>query len=374
MKKYFLALLFIACCTTDVYGAYFFVDGSHEMINGYLYNYSVYLTTEANTITAAQTVLNFDKSKIRAYSINTIGSRCSFWAPADPTLGFGNQSTPYFYNENKLVISCGFSNPGYLSNSGQADLVAKIQMAPEASVSGTSSLTFSDTMFRYIGNTIVPGANRGLDIGIYASTESAYPSPTPYPTPTTGSSTTTTISSSSLNLVNIATGSSRTSTSRTTTTTQLPTTNVTILPNQINQQSVMDNTIPAPPDLTPRPSTVPFNQQVDQAAEKQNDPLGEVLSVQSLKELLLPGKSKADQTVVLVNLITALAFISILTILVWRLIVVSRMNSIKYKHLKEILGGELSALESKLSSEVGEENRETLNSQIEDIRKKLGTD
>jgi hypothetical protein len=348
---------------------YFFIDGSNQMIAGYSYSYSVYLYTDDDTLTAAQSVLHFDSNNIKTLSINTIGTRCNFWSPADPSLNYGNQSTPYFLEDNKLVLACGFSNPGYRSSNSSADLVAKIQLTAQTTATGSSSMYFSDSMYRYIGNTVTPGVNRGLTISVYNSTSSANPTATPYPTPTSVHPTT--VSSSDLNLVTIGTGSSTTSTSQSINLSSLNL-NVTSAANQIGQASSRDDQIPAPPNLSPRPTSISLNQQMNDQQAKQSDPIGEVLSMQSLKELLLPGRSQADQTVVLVNLISALAFIAILTILIWRLIIVSRMNRIKYRHLTDILSGELSALESKLASEVSEENRDELNKQIEDVRQKIG--
>ena len=350
--------------TTGVLAApYFFITGAPGIINGYLYTYNIYLYTTTDTVTAAQTVINYDNSKINATSFSTLNSRCTFWAPADPSLGLGNQTTPYF-NNGKLVIACGFSNPGYQSANSQGDLIAKLSLTPIERALGSSSLTFSDSLFRYIGSVVTPGQSVGLNLTVYPSTESANPTATPYPTPTPYVNPET-FTASDMDIVNLATGSSTTSTSRSLALKALPVNllNPTIGITSLNQ---LDDQIPPPGELTPRPSVSPY---ITLPADRKPAPsIGEVLSVQSLKELLLPGKSEADQKVVLVNLLSTLAFLAILAILIWRLIIVSRMNKIKYRHMKEMLSGELSALESKLGSEVDQETRGAISSQIEELK------
>ena len=341
---------------------YFFVSGSQEMIMGYQYHYWVYLYTDNDTVTAAQTILHFDKSKIQKINVSTSNTRCSFWAPADPLLGYTTITTPYFYEDNKLVIACGFSNPGYLSSNGQGDLIANIQVTPVASSSGVTTLYFSDTLFRYIGSAITPGANGSLTLTVYPSTESANPTPTPYPSPTPVNART--ITQKDLNFVDISSGSAGSAAQ------QSLNMNITQSPGQIASNQALNDEIPPPPALTQRPTEIPLNQLMADQQKKQ-ETLGEVLSIQSLRELLFPGRTQADQTVVFVNLISTMAFLAILVILIWRLIIVSRMNKIKYRHLKDLLNGELSVLESKLSSEVAEENKDELDQQMEEIRHKL---
>lgn len=369
IKRWWITLtlvIFLFHSTPIEAAPYFFLDGPLEMNGGYLYHYNVYLYTDLDVVTAAQTVLNFDSNKIKKLTINTIGTRCNFWAPADPSLGYPNTVTPYFHDDNKLVIACGFSNPGYRSLNNSADLIAKIQVTPLASVSAVQSLSemnFTGTAFRYIGSVVNPGEDRGLTLTVYQSTAAANPTATPYPSPTPV--TAQTITAADLNLISYgASGSSTTGVNQARLT---PTQAL----NQISQTMGDGDNIPPPPELSPRPTT-PVVENPDET--NLADTVGEVLSIQSLKELLLPGRSQADQTVVLINLISALAFIAILAILIWRLIVLSRMNNIKYRHLKDLLSGELSALESKLASEVDDEGKVTINQEIEEIKTKLGAD
>jgi hypothetical protein len=344
---------------------YFFITGEPSIINGYLYTYNIYLYTTTDTVTAAQTVLNFDTNKINATNFSTLNSRCTFWAPPDPSLSLGNQTTPFFSN-TKLVIACGFSNPGYTSVNGQGDLIIKMSLTPVAGALGNSSLTFTDTLFRYIGTAVTPGQSVDLNLTVYPSTESANPTATPYPSPTPINPAT--FKASDMDIVDLASGSSSTVNSQSLSLNTLPVNllNPTIGLSALNQ---LDNRIPPPGELTPRPSVSPY---ITLPPDRKSEPsIGEVLSVQSLKELLLPGKSEADQKIVIVNLLSTLAFIVILAILIWRLIILSRINKIKYRHMKELIGGELSALESKLGNEVNQETRSDISAQIEQLKDQL---
>jgi hypothetical protein len=342
---------------------YFFVTGSTELIRGYSFQYSIYLYTDGQPVTAAQTVLTFDPAKVEGMFIGTLNSRCSFWAPADPLLGYGNQTTPYFHNNNKVVIACGFSNPGYNSTSAAGDLIAKVTLTASETAQGTTQLTFSDTLFRYIGNVITPSPGIGLTVTAFNSTQSAFPTPTPYPTPTPVNART--ISADSLNLVNVD-GSTQGQTGTFSTQESLF-----LESQQLNQiETTLNNEIPAPPELSPRPSVTPLASIDKEDTDSLFDD-GEVLSLKSLRELLLPGRSEADQTVVLINLISAISFFVILAILVWRLIMISRMNRLKSRHLQDLLAGELSALESKLAGEVGADSRELVTTRLEELREKL---
>lgn len=346
---------------------YFFVSGDPRLIHGYSYHYSVYLYTDGQTVTAAQTVLNFDSSQIEVLSLGILDSRCSFWAPPDPSLGYGNTAAPYIHQTNKVVISCGFSNPGYMSTSQQGDMLVKLHLTATETATGLSTMTFSDTLYRYIGNTITPGNSQDFDVSVYDSTESANPSPTSWPTPTPPNPDT--IDESVLNFVEIGTGSGANSTQSI----DLQTQQLNLLEsqNQITTISDQDNSIPPPPNMTPRPTEEPYLIAEADTEDEGELNIGEVLSITSLRELLFPGKSEADQRVVLVNLISTLAFLVILAVLVWRLITNSRMNKLKYRHMRDMMTGELSAIEGKLGSESTEENNEVIIDQLEDLKKNL---
>lgn len=346
---------------------YFFVTGSQEMIAGYSYSYSIYLYTDNQTVTAAQTVLRFDKAQISGMALGTLNSRCSFWAPADPALGYGNQTTPYFYNSEKVVIACGFANPGYVSANSSGDLIAKVTFTTAPTAGSSTNLSFENTLFRYIGAPITPNPGIGLALTIYNSTVSAQLSATPVPSATPVN--VKTISADNLNLVNMTgsgSGQNAGSGSNLTLNTLASSADATAS-NAI--ASSLNNAIPAPPVLSPRPTVTPMV--IPTPDPNTTEDTGEVLSIQSLRELLLPGKSDADQTVVLVNLISTISFIVIFAVLIWRLIMISRMNKLKSKHLKEMLTGELAALESKIAGDVGTGDQKAVASRIEELRERL---
>jgi len=349
-----LWLIFLVLSPLPVAAApYFFITGDTRPIRGNDYFYEVKLNTNGQTLTAAQTVVNLNATYVEPVMVSTVFSRCSFFAPADPSLGYGNTGTPYFYGGDQVVISCGFSNPGYVTANGSGDIVARFSITPTASASGSTSYTFSDTLFRYIGTTIAPGTSQTFNLTTFESTTSAYMSPTPVTNPTPYRDS---LSADDLNF--ISTGSSTTRTGASVATSAGL--------NAITSAGSLDNSIPAPPDLTPRPTATPYLFPTAKAQE----PDGDVLSIQSLRELLLPGKSSADQTVVLINMISTFTFLIILTVLVWRLITISRMNKVKYSHLKEMMAGELSVLETKLSTDEGQKEYD-ISSRLEELRKEI---
>lgn len=308
----------------------------------------LYLNTNGHTLTAAQTVLNYDNSMLTGVNFQTLSSRCSFWAPADPSLGFGSQSTPYFHNNNKAVFSCGFSNPGYTSSSSTGAYIASIILRPVAS--GSATLSFSDSQYRYIGSTIPPGTSPDLILHSFDSTDSAdlfIPTPTPTLTPIPAP-TVEPIPEHSLDPEDIEFVEITASTTANGQTTQVADDETGTL--LIVEQ---DDSIPPPPaDLPERERPTPFvlAPATDSDPDRPERDEGEVLSVASLRELLIPGQSPADRTVVMVNLISTLTFLVLLSIAIWRMITISRLNKVKYQHMQEMLAGELSVIQSKIGS------------------------
>jgi hypothetical protein len=352
--RFILVILFLFILPSSIQaGPYFYISGPDKIYPNNSWQYSLYLYTDGSVVTAAQGVVNFDNSIIEGLTIGNSSSVCKIWAPADPSLGYGTNSTPYFKDGNKIVASCGFPQ-GYVSGTGQGGLVLKFNVTPKQSLTTTksTSLSIGDTKFLYIGSQINSGNSPATTLVAYESTTAAYIAPTPTPTPVV---TVDTLNNSELEFVNLASGSSRTTTRRTTPG-QADSPEIRELElleqeqlRQANAINAVDNSIPPPPanlekraPITPMPTPL--------TPEQKNEALGEVLSIQSIRELLLPGKSSADQKVVWINLVTTLTFLVIMTILLWRLITVSRMNKIKTRHMKELLTGELSVLESKLSS------------------------
>lgn len=325
----------------------------------------IYLNTDSSTLNTIQTVLNYDSDylSISNTSLNIYGSRCSFWSPANPGIGDGSTTTPYVYGSTQVIVACGFSGPNYYTSSDSTgDLILKTTFVPQAT--GTTTLSFTNTnVWSGAGNVSTPSGSSDYDLTIYASTLSAYgTAATPTPTTTTTTSVTT-LTDSDLTFVEIGT-----TTSSTTGTSDDVTLSV------VEE----DNTVPAPPaNLEKRPSATPFVFNLSQQSsssqqeteEKQKE--GEVLAVQSLRELLIPGKSQADKTVVLVNLISLLTFIIILVIVIWRLVLLQKSNRLKTRHLQELISSEISMLQSKLSAAETEEGKVKLKQELDETLKKV---
>lgn len=342
---------------------YFYVTGTSSGVFKRSDTWSVILNTDGQRLTAVQTVVNFDESLFSQVMLSNLDSKCSFWAPADPSLGYGNGTTPYFLDGNKVVISCGFSNPGYLSTTSEGDPVLAFTLNPY--FLGSTSFSLSDSEFRYIGSTIAPGTDIGLDYSVMSTEEAALlatPSPTPIPTPTPPLPTPFTLKSSDLTLQRPS-SSTRSASSRT----------ASNLASGSSQLSVAnDNTIPPPPDMSPRPKATPWSLEASKAAEEAEKKDGDVLSLQSLRELLIPGKSTADKNLVLFNLFMTVVFITALAFLIWRLVTATRTNQLKYKHMNEMLEGEIAVIQSKLEGvKQGTSTNEELTQSFEDLKKEL---
>lgn len=359
----FLVLLGFVCNIrplTVLANPYFYITGTSSGVFKTNDTWSVILSTDGQTLTAAQTVVHFDQSLFTRIMLSNLDSKCSFWAPADPSLGFGNGTTPYFLDDNKIVISCGFSNPGYTSTTAQGDPVLAFTLNPY--FLGTSEFTLSDTAFRYIDSIIAPGQNGSFEYSVISTEEAALatPSPTPVPTPTPPAASPLTLKSSDLTLQRPS--ASRSGTSGLSSATYA---------SAGSQVSIIDNTIPPPPDMTPRPNATPRLTAASSSAEEDKKE-GDVLSLQSLRELLIPGKSTADKNLVLFNLVMMLIFITALAVLIWRLMMASRTNQMKYKHMNEMLEGEIAVIQSKLEGvKQGTSTNEELTQSFEDLKKEL---
>lgn len=352
IKVALISCLLLILNSTVSAAPYFYITGPDKIYPNNAWQYSLYLYSDSTVVTAAQTEVHFDSTVIEPVSFNYSASVCKIWAPADPLLGHGVESTPYFKDGSKLVVSCGFPQ-GYLSGTGAGGLILRFNLTTKSGLSTakSTSLTFANNKFLYIGNTITGGTPPSLSLIAYESTQSAYKAPTPTPTPVVSVDT---LSDSELEFVNIASGSSRSRSTSTGSLNQAQMRELELqqeaLANQTNQITSLDNNIPPPPPNLPKRAPVtPLPTPL--TPDQKNQALGEVLSIQSLRELLLPGKSEADQKIVWINLLSTLTFICILAVLAWRLIVVSRMNKIKVRHMKELLTGELSVIESKLGND-----------------------
>jgi len=316
----------------------FYISGTSSGIFKETKTWGIYLNTDSQLLTAVQTVVNFDSELFNQIQLSNLGSRCSFWAPADPSLGLGNSVTPYFLDRNKIVLSCGFSRPGYNSSSSTGDLLLSFTLEPF--YLGTASFTFSDTQLRYVDAVIDPGEMTAFEYEVMSTDSAATPSPTPVPVLATPYPTPLTLTTDDLTFVDITATSSNLSAS------SLSNASLSALQNLA--AASLDDTIPPPPDdLEERPSATPYV--ISQAAASAEDE-GDVLSIQSLRELLVPGSSDADRRLVVFNLMVILTFLVILAIVIWRLILARRAHRLKLKHMNELIEGELSVIESKVQA------------------------
>ncbi len=334
---------------------YFYIYGRTEVTSGTAERYELHLNTDGNQIGAMQAVVNFDSNYFTATSISIVNSQCSMWTPANSAPPGENLTkvTPYFYN-SKVVLTCGFTGSGYNGSDG---LIATVTLTPYKD--GTTSLTFSDSYFAFLGSTIVPGAMDPFTLTITGTaqptvsptaipsvTPTVAPTPTATPTPTASASATPvpsptpivnqTVLFDDVTVVDVTDNFTRTGSSGTTST------------GSNSQLEVIeeDNTIPAPPPLSPRPNATPFVVAENNLSEPSSQ--GEVMAVQGLRDLLIPGKSKADKTVVLINFISTLTFLILLAVAIWKMIMNSRSSKLKARYIEELISGELAALETKM--------------------------
>lgn len=366
---------------------YFYFDGTASAVQNVNKTIEVYLYTDSQTLTAAETVISFDNNYLQASSISIIGSRCNFWTPADPASSYyiSGRATPHYYpypdasnpnftSNTHVAISCGFANPGYQSSGANGNIVARIILKPITLGSTSLSFLSPNTQFRYIGSSIAAGAMANFDLTVYESTSSGSSSgstTTPTPSPTSSGSATPTASTSSgnsdtltedeLNFVEIGTNNNSVST----------------VGDDISLEVVdEDDTVPAPPaNLAQRAAATPFIFSLlsggGGAGGGAGGAGGEVLAAQSLRELLIPGKSSADKTVVMINLISTLTFLALLAIVIWRLITITRMNRLKTKHMKDFLSSELAAIESKIGALDNPDSKNALKQNLNETMKKL---
>ncbi len=67
---------------------------------------------------------------------------------------------------------------------------------------------------------------------------------------------------------------------------------------------------------------------------------------------------------VLVNFISTLTFLALLSIALWRMITVSKMNRVKYRHMQDLLTGELSVLQTKVGGLSAKKTSDSLEDEI----------
>lgn len=356
---------------------YFYLTGPTSVETGEPATYTVKVDTDGDQITAAQAVVQLPPGYFTASSVSVSGSNCSLWTPANSAPPGSNTTTttPYF-NSNLVVFTCGFAASGGSGFSSATGTIGKFTVIPSSS--GSVSMTFPTTagynVFYFIGSSIATGAMSSYNITITGGssptptptpTGTLSPSPTPTPTPTgtqtptpTPTLTPTITPTPSITPTPTTASSSSSSTEYALTADDINFVELQELPSadsgrdetDITEAEIIeeDNTVPPPGEITPRPPATPFptpgpQSEVQQLAE------GEVRAVQSIRELLIPGESEADRTVVLFNLLSLLTLLAVIAIIVWRMFTIRRTNKIKQTHIAELVSGELAALESKLN-------------------------
>lgn len=385
---FFTAILFAISCSVAYANPYFYLTGDIAHTTGEIENLSVRLNSDSSNIGVIQTVVHYDSSLYNTYAVSTANSQCSLWAPANsaPPGRDITAVTPYFYNST-VVIACGFIGSGYNSTDG---LIATIRLTP--SNPGNGSFSFSDSYMAFLGSSITPGA-----MGTFNTTISGTPTPTQSPTPDPSATPTATPTptasptpSSTSSVTAAPTASSEAGI------TPSPIVNTTTLFDDVEIVDVTDNlnpstgnsgstsvagsselevvdqadSVPPAPTLEERPSATPFKipenlyQAFDQSDTTSQD--GEVLSVQGLRDLLVPGKSKADKTVVMINFISLVLFLLLLAIMLWKMSMNSRAAKLKSQHIHEIVEGELAALESKMQVMKEKEGQDVFKNEFED--------
>lgn len=343
----------------------FFIDGTSSGVFKQVTTWDLKLNTDGQLITAAQTVIEFDKELFNQVQVSNLRSRCSFWAPPDPSLNLGNSVTPYFLNGEKIVVACGFSNPGYNTTNGIGDLILSFSLEPY--YLGSASFLLSNSQLRFVDAVIIPAESTIFDYTVISS-EAATPAPTPVPTPTPVPPTPTTLRVGDLSLVDImATRSGSSALNRS----NAATASMSAAEAAAYAASQLDNTIPPPPaDMEQRPPATPYPQLTQNQLDSADN--GEVLSIQSLRELLIPGKSDADRRLVVFNLIALLIFLLLLAMLVWRLIMAKRTHDLKIKHMNELIEGELSVIQGKVQAvKEGQGSSDDVVRSLEELKREL---
>jgi hypothetical protein len=339
LALFFLAKFFSAPVLAN---PYFFITGDSTIGTGN-HTYYIKMNTDGSQIGALQGVLNYDSTYFSTVQINTQNSQCSIWAPANsvPPGESLTRISPYFYSDS-IVFSCGIISTGY---NGTTGLILSFTL--KALDNGSTSFSFSDGYFAYLGTTISPGAMSDYNIILsgVSTDPDATPTPTPTATPTSATSSATVNTETLFDDVTFSTltGSS-TSTSGTSTTTGSGTSELDVV--------APDDSIPAAPAyITPRPAATPYvipEMMHGEYASGSAYP-GEVMSVQSLRDLLIPGKSDADKTVVTINFISTITFLILLAIIIWRMMMNSRGTKLKSQYINEMISGELATLETKMN-------------------------
>lgn len=361
-SSFFLLFLYLFLPAKAIANPYFYIQGDSNIIHEDTEEtYYVRVNTDGSDLNAVQIAVTFDPDFYTSFRATDTDSLCNFWAPANSIppgdSAFPKKITPYIV-DNKAIFSCGFTDS---INSSDAIIGALVLTAKNV---GSSDITLSDSVLTYLGTNIIPGA---MDTYTIITLEKSDATPTPTATATMNITfatpivnTTTLFEDVTITDVsdNFSGNSSRAGTTGSTT--------------GSSELEVLeeDNTVPPPPEgITPRPKATPFK--LSDASISGEINLGEpydseVLAGQSLRDLLLPGKTKADKTVVLINLISTVVFILLLIFLLFRLFKTKKQANVKTKYINELISGELAALGTKMEITGNHEGKEKFKGEFEE--------
>lgn len=358
---FFSLYLYLFLPTKAMANPYFYIQGDSNIIHEDTEEtYYVRVNTDGSDLNAVQIVVTFDPNFYTSFRATDTSSSCNFWAPANSAPPGDTSSpkkiTPYIV-DNKAIFSCGFTEP---INASDAIIGTLVLTAKDV---GSSSITLSDTVLTYLGTNIIPGA---MDTYTIITLEKLAATPTPTATATmnitfaTPQINTTTLFDD-VSVVDY-TGTSSNANNN-------PNANPNLGSSELDIVEE-DNTVPPPPgEITPRPKATPFK--LSDASISGEINLGEpydseVLAGQSLRDLLLPGKTKADKTVVLINLISTAIFILLLIFLLFRLFKTKKQANVKTKYINELISGELAALGTKMEITGNHEGKEKFKGEFEE--------
>ena len=369
----------------------FYFEGPREIMYNNIAVFELHLNANGSNISAAQAVITVPTYYLYYLSTSIIDSKCSFWAPAsDVPPGKDLYTITPYYENGKIIITCGFmGQTGYTEPEG---LIAKIRfLAIHVSSPNQISLGFMDlySKFYFAGTPVVANISVPFTTIIVAKDEATAeptptptetatatpsatpevsypPTPTPTPIPTTSPEPTPTPAPTPTPIVNTTTlfddvnvvdfttsGSSHSTISNTSSNNS----DITVVEE--------DNTIPPPPEeLEKRSKATPYP--LAQLLQEPVKKAGEVMSVQSLRDLLIPGKSKADKTLVLFNFISILIFLILFALLIWKMMINNRTSKIKSKHIQELIQGELAVLENKMTIISEKEGKDRFKTEFEE--------
>jgi len=345
---------------------YFYIEGPASITVNQPENYYLLVNPDGNSLNAVRAVFNVPNGYFYSVNIDVTDTRSPtptplyLTPPPTPTPRPTHRCETYPElstvpdSGGNVVVACGFKTPNVAANGA---FVARIILS--AANTGNINLDFDNGQNQYATGPGIPVAggvsiNKPITIAGVGVTLTPTPTPTPTgtiiptvtntPTPTltpipspsgatptgaSGGGESYGLNASDVNFVTIA---------------PFPTpTTGDNAPLEVVEEN---NTVPTPPPITPRPPATPFPTPNPNGSTQDN---GEVLAVQSIRDLLIPGKSSADKNVVLFNFVSLITLFSIIIVIIWRIIMLKRKNKLKQTHIADLINGELATLETKLS-------------------------